>query len=86
MKKNIFLFTCGVGTFEEDRTYLWHHLPEAITRQALLYSHLGGEIRKGRMSLPARIAMNGYVKEHGAPPGINKELIEEMINKIKSYL
>lgn len=86
LTKKLILFTCGIGTQEEDKTYLWRHLPKSITQQALFYSHLGGEIRKARMSPLARVAMSEYVKEHGDAPGINRMLVDEMIETIKKYL
>ena len=85
LKNKLILFTCGIGTKEEDKPYLWQHLPISITQHALLYSHLCGEIRKDRMSLLARVAMSGYVKEHGDATGINEVLIEEIIQTIRKF-
>jgi menaquinone-dependent protoporphyrinogen oxidase len=84
LNKKLLLFTCGVDTKGEDKDYLWRHLPNAITQNALLYRHLGGEIREDRMNFFSRMAMKEYVKRHGPAAGINQAVVEEISNTIKN--
>lgn len=82
--KTLMLFTCGVGTQEEDQAYLSKHIPPAISERALQYRHLGGELREERMGFFARLAMKDYVKKHGPAAGVSHQLIEEMSTAIRT--
>ena len=72
------LFSCGVGTQAENQGYLWKALPEAVTRNAVLYRQAGGEIRWAHMGCLSRMAMRGFVKDHGEPAPLNDEVIRAL--------
>lgn len=80
--KKLVLLTCGIETEEEDKAYLWKHLPEEVSQAILLYRHLGGEIRENRMNALSRFAMREYVKKNGPAKGINHALIKELSSEI----
>ena len=75
------LFTCGVGTEEEDGEYLRKHLPEGM--QPRFYRHAGGEIRPEQMSSFGRMAMKEYEKQHGIIPSINWEAVDALSRAIE---
>ena len=79
--KPLMMFTCGVGTEEEDGAYLRKYLPEGV--QPRLYRHMGGEIRRERMSGFARMAMKEYEKQHRIFPCINWEAVDVLSRTIK---
>lgn len=83
--KKLILYTCGVGTQEEDQKYLWNSLPEPIVKSARLYLHLGGEIREEKMGRFSRMAMKEYVKQHGNINCVNHTNINK-ITKIVTEL
>jgi len=74
------IFTCGVGTQEEDRAYIRKHIPETLIGKAY-YSHLGGEIRENKMNLLERAAMRGFIKQRGSVTGVN----HDSLNKLCSF-
>lgn len=81
VQKRPIMFTCGVGTEEEDSAYLRKHLPEGV--QPRLYRHMGGEIRPERMSGFARMAMKEYEKQHGVRPSIDWDAVDMLGRTIK---
>ena len=83
-QKPLMLFTCGVGTEEEDGAYLRKHLPEGV--QPRLYHHMGGEIRPERMSGFARMAMKEYEKKHGVRPSIDWDAVDALSGAIKEIM
>lgn len=76
------IFTCGVETAETDGQYLRSHLPEALMRHALLYRHLGGEVRLERMNAFERMAMREFEKKRGKAPGIDVNAIRELCSAV----
>ena len=72
------LYTCGIGTEEEDRRYLTRALPAGLMESATLYRHAGGELRLARMGALSRLAMRGYAREHAAALGLNPEAIRAL--------
>ena len=85
-KKKLILYTCGVGTQEEDQKYLWNCLPDPITKSARLYLHLGGEIREDKMGCFSRMAMKEYVKQHGNINCVNYTNINKISKTVKELL
>jgi hypothetical protein len=75
-----------VGTQEEDKPYLFKSLPETLNAKALLYRHMGGEVRVERMSGFAKMAMKEYEKKNGAAPGIDWNAIGELAREISLLL
>lgn len=80
------LFTCGVGSEDEDYGYLRKHMQADLIEKALCYYHLGGEIREDRMNLLEQLAMKEYVKQHGPVKGIDMKALEQLCNFIKDKL
>lgn len=83
------LFTCGVGTSQEDEGYLRKALPAALNSHATSYAHLGGDVVPERMNAFERMAMKEYVKQHGPAAGINEQAIAEFcdaLNKLTGSL
>ena len=72
LKLPLLLFTCGIGTQQDDQPYLWACLPESVTAHALGYYHLGGELsEKGGWF--NRMVLNEYVKKFGKSPALDEE-------------
>lgn len=80
------LFTCGVETAETDERYLQKSLPSSLTRHALIYRHLGGEVRPERLSAFERMAMKQFEKQHGKAHGIDEAAVRELCRAVSKYL
>lgn len=74
-QKPLCLFTCGIGTQEEDGAYFRRVLPATVTKASRLYCHVGGEIRLYKLGLFERFAMRQYVKSGRPITGIDPKAI-----------
>ncbi len=75
------LFTCGIGTQEEDEKFIKNHLPAMFIEKATSYRHLGGEVRLERMNVLAR----GIFKNMPSP-GIDHAAIDEFCGECNAAL
>ena len=76
------LFTCGIGTKEEDETYLRQHIPYTLFSRYPVYGHFGAEIREAAMNPLERFAMREFVKSRGVAPVIDQDAIMEFCETI----
>ena len=76
------LFTCGMGDAAEGESCFRRCLPEAVTRAALIYRHLGGEVHEDRLNAFGRMAMREYQKQHGPGRGLELEKIGEICEAV----
>jgi|GEM_PF-564762 len=79
---SVAIFTCGVGTQEEDGVYLRKSLPESLKGKQMLYRHMGGEVRIEKMGGFARLAMKEYEKQHGTAAGIDWHAVDGLAGDI----
>ncbi|MEN6594476.1 MAG: flavodoxin domain-containing protein [Clostridiaceae bacterium] len=86
LQKKLILFTCGIGTEQEDKPYLWQRLPASITNASVYYRHLGGEIRKGKGIPMANMILKEYAKTHASPPQIDSAAVEELVGFLSGLL
>lgn len=87
MGKILAIFTCGIGTAEEDHAYLSKHLPSSLTDHAVALRHFGGELLLDKMNPLERMAMGAYVREHGPVKGIDENQIDEfseLVNRMRT--
>lgn len=86
LQKKLVLFTCGIGTEQEDKPYLWQRLPASITSAALYYCHLGGEIQKGKGIPLAGMILKEYAKTHASPPQVDSAAVNELLGVLSGLL
>lgn len=79
---SVALFTCGVGTQEEDGAYLRKSLPESLKGEQVLYRHMGGEVRSEKMGAFARFAIKEYEKQHGTSAGIDWHAVDVLVDDV----
>ena len=73
-------------TPETDEKYLRSHLSAALMQHAVIYRHLGGEVRPDRMNAFERLAMKEFEKRHGKAPGIDESAVGELCAAINMIL
>lgn len=85
-KLGFVLFTCGVGSQQEDSAYLKKQLPSRLINSVICYRHLGGEIRENKLNWFEKMAMKEYVKQHGPVRGIDHDEINRLCLDIKQNI
>ncbi len=73
--KKLFLFTCGIGSEQEEIGYLRKELPAGVMEHIVLYRHVGGEIRLDRLGALARFGLGQYLKHCEVKPALSGEAI-----------
>ena len=76
--KTLYLFTCGIGSEQEEIGYLRKELPASVMEHITLYRHLGGEIRLDRLGLLARFGLGQYLKHCEVKPALHGEVIKAL--------
>lgn len=83
LNQPLFLFSCGLATAEEETSYLWPLLPEALTRHTEKLYHLGGELRPDG-GFMQRMVLNDYEKKSHAAPSLNMVVMEQLTQALRA--
>ena len=83
LKPPLLLFTCGIGTQQDDQPYLWANLPESVTAHALGYYHLGGELSEKGGWLN-RMVLKEYISKNGKSPALDEKAFAAFCSALDS--
>ena len=81
-RQPLFLFTCGIANKQEEQSYLWPLLPQAIAEHAKELYHLGGELCAER-GFMQRMVLKDYEKKNLPAPTVDNAAIAQFLETLK---
>ena len=81
-RQPLFLFTVGIANKQEEQSYLWPLLPQAITEHAKDLYHLGGELHAER-GFMHRMVLKDYEKKNLPAPALDDAAIGQLSEALK---
>lgn len=76
--KKLYLFSCGIGSEQEEIGYLRKALPAGIMEHLEGYRHLGGEVRLEKLGWLARFGMKQCLKQCASKPALDGGAIDAL--------